>query len=189
MALTAADLVEETREHEAAEPPVEAMPKIGRAAFLYREPRVGLDGLFYHGACANCQSFVPEAAMGGSVVGDRCVKFGSGFRISDDDHCSLYESWNSGLPCAAVTDFYALELRKGIVNGISPWSVGYKADTCVQCQKCRFYDAESGECEAMESLNERSPNLFELATDVKPQAWCTMWTAPEDPIPPMAWPR
>jgi hypothetical protein len=181
MALSAVEeLTTESEAHEEAEPMVEAVPKIGRAAFLYREPRPGIDGLFYHGSCASCQSFVPESVMAGAVIGDRCVKFGSLFRVTDDSHCSLYEAWNSGLPCSAVTSFYALELRKGIVNGISPWSVGYKQDTCVQCQKCRFYDAEPSECEAMESLNERSPNLFELATEVKPQAWCSMWTALDD---------
>lgn len=166
---------DESPAEEAAEPAVEANPRLGRSVFLYREPRPGLDGLQYFGACASCQSFVPESEMSGAVMGDRCVKFGSSIPISDDDHCTLYEPWGSGISCAAVTAFYAQELRKGVI-GVSPWSVGYKSKTCVQCQTCCFFDAP-GECEAMESLNEKSPNLFELATDVKPRAWCSMWTA------------
>lgn len=190
MVKTAFDMLDE-REDEAEEPnepAVEAVPRITREAFGYLEPRPGIDGLQYFGNCGSCQSFVSEAAMTGAVIGSRCIKFGSRFPVSDDDHCNRYEPWASGIPCEAVTMFYAGEIRKGAAASVSSWEAGYKAKTCVQCNACRFFDASQspsgvdGECEAMEELNEQSPKLFNLLSSVKSRAWCSMWTCPHDDL-------
>lgn len=181
---TAADaLLAESEAHEAAEPPVEANPKIGRAAFNYLEPRQAIDGLAYFRRCAACENFVPEAAMTGAVVGARCAKFGAQFSVSDDDTCNLFVPWHAGMPCEAVIAFNALELRKGLPAGVAPGLVGYKPDCKAQCHACRFYDGgeptmagtRMGECEAYESLNEKSPNLFDLVKTVHPHGGCSLW--------------
>lgn len=179
--------LEETEAHEAAEPPVEANPKIGRAAFNYMEPRLGLDGLNYWRRCSNCESFVPEVAMGAAVAGARCARFGSTFVITDDDNCNLFWPWHAGTPCAQVVDMNAMELRKGIPGGPSPYSIGYRSQCDAKCRTCRFIDfGEPGlentgkaECEAYESLNECSPNIFDLLKTISPNGGCSLWQAPE----------
>lgn len=194
MALSAVEaMLEESRAHEEAEPPVEAMPKIGRSAFLYREPRLGLDGKQYFRQCASCESFVPETAMGGALIGARCAKFGSAFPVTDDDSCDLWFGWHSGLPCAAVIDFNAMELRKGIPGGCSPYDVGYKSQCDGKCRTCRFVDfgeptlagTKTAECEAYESLNEKSPNIFNLNKTISPDGGCSLWEKPDEIMPPV----
>lgn len=194
MALTAVEELTQPSEQaeEAAEPPVEAMPKIGRAAFLYMEPRPGLDGLQYFRQCASCESFVPEASMGGAIQGARCAKFGSQFPVTDDDSCSLYYPWHSGLPCAEMIATNAMELRKGIPGGPLPYSMGYKSQCAAKCRSCRFVDfrdemnmgvAKTAECEAYESLNECSPNIFELITTINPNGGCSLWQKEQPDYP------
>lgn len=190
MAYSAVDsLMAETAAHEEAEPPVEATPKMGRSVFNYMAPRVGLDGRQYFRQCASCESFVPEAAMGGAVQGARCVKFGSDFPITDDDNCNLYLPWHSGMICESVVCMNAMELRKGIPGGVYPYSVGYRSKCDAKCRTCRFVDfgepalADTGkaECEAYESLTEQSPNIFDLIKAIDPNGGCSMWQAPEPP--------
>lgn len=183
----AVDLIEETEAHEAAEPLVEASPKIGRSAFLYMEPRPGLDGLQYFRQCASCESFVPEAAMGAAVQGARCAKYGRDMVITDDDTCSQYYPFHAGLPCASVIDFNAAEIRKGLMSGPSAYTMGYKSQCDAKCRTCRFVDfgeptlenTGKAECEAYESINECSPNIFALVKTINPNGGCVLWQAPE----------
>ena len=184
MVKTAFDMLDE-REDEAEEPkepPVEAVPRIGREAFGYHEPRPGIDGKSYHGACGSCQNFVPEAAMTGAVYGSRCVLFGASFPITDDDSCGRWVPWAAGAPCDHVTAFYAGEIRKGLPGALSPWAVGYRGGCTTQCRNCRFGDSSDPEtaagkleCEAFESLNEKSGNLFALEKTVDPYGGCSLW--------------
>lgn len=188
MALSAVEELTEPDEaaEEAAEPAVEAMPKIGRAAFNYLEPRLGLDGRDMFRRCASCESYVPEAMMGGAVMGDRCARFGVDMKINDDASCNLYWPWHSGLPCEAVISFNAMELRKGLGSGPSPWSVGYKSECDAKCRTCRFMSVEvedgkaSSCCDAFESLNEKSPNLFDLVEEVNAYGGCSLWQKVDD---------
>jgi hypothetical protein len=192
MASAVESLMAETEAHEEAEPPVEANPKIGRSAFNYMEPRLGIDGRDYFRRCASCESFVPETAMGGAVQGARCARFGSDFRVTDDDNCNLYWPWHSGMICASVVDLNALELRKGIPGAMSPWSVGYRSKCDAKCRSCRFVDfgeptlagTRSAECEAYESLNEESPNIFDLVKTISPEGGCSLWQEPGEPFGP-----
>lgn len=188
MAMSAVEeLTAESEAHEAAEPPVEAMPKLTRAVFNYLEPRVGLDGREGERRCMSCESFVPEAMMGGAIIGDRCARFGSQMRISDDDNCNLWWPFHSGMICEAVVSMNAMELRKGLASGPSPWLVGYKAQCDAKCRSCRFqsYDEEKSSpcCDAFASLNAKSPNLFDLVEEISLFGGCTMWEKLDDPVP------
>ena len=164
---------------EADEPPVVAEPPLGREAVLYMEPRPGIDGEAMFGSCASCASFIPEIYMNGAVRGSRCAKFGSAFPIDDDDSCNLYTPWPAGRPCEDCIAHGAMKMRAGAKGAVDPWSVGYVSDTKTQCRYCRFFDAEESECEAFESLNEKSGNLFQLDTAVKPCGACNLWRAPK----------
>lgn len=190
--LTAADmLMGESAASEAAEPKVEASPKMGRDRFNYLEPRPGIDGKQYFRQCASCESFVPEAAMGGAVTGARCARFGSTFSVTDDDTCNLWWGWQTGRPCEAVIDSNAAELRKGIPGGFSPYSVGYQSQCDAKCRTCRFIDwgapevggreVPTAECEAYECLNEKAPDIFMLNKAINPGGGCTMWQRPDPP--------
>jgi hypothetical protein len=193
MAHSAAEMmIAESPAQEAAEPPIEAVPRIGRGALGYQEPRPGLDGLAMAGMCGSCQSFVPEVNFGGAVTGARCVLFGSQMVVHDDDSCDRWLPFNAGLPCEALINFNAGELRKGLPQAVNPYSVGFRHEETTQCQNCRFVDlGELGaqrppniaECEAFESLNERSPNLFDLVTAINLRGGCNLWTAPPEPEP------
>lgn len=190
MARSAAEMmIGETPAMEATEPKVEAVPKLRRSALGYLEPRQGLDGLQYFGQCSSCQSFVPEAAMGGAVRGSRCALFGADFPVTDDDCCDRWLGWASGIPCAAVVEFNAGEVRKGLRQAVAPWDVGYKSDETCQCKNCVFADRGDpmkprppgvAECEAFQDLNERAPNLFELDTAINLNGGCNLWTEPPD---------
>jgi hypothetical protein len=192
MVKTAFEMLD-AREDEAEEPkeaPVEAVPRLTRDVFGYHEPRPGIDGKQYHGQCANCARFVPEAAMTGAMAGARCALFGSSFSVSDDDSCGHFSPWNSGIPCESVILFNAGELRKGMPPAISPWMAGYKARECTQCGKCKFGDATNPEmpagkmeCELFEEINTRSPNVFSLETIVDVYAGCSLWRPVDNIIP------
>ncbi len=190
MVKTAFDMLDE-REDEAEEPkepPVEAVPRISREAFGYLEPRPGIDGKSYHGACGACQNFVPEAAMTGAVYGSRCVLFGSSFPITDDDSCNRWVGWAAGAPCDHVTAFNAAEIRRGLPGALSPYQVGYRSKCPTQCRTCRFGDGLDPEtppgkleCEIMEDMQEKAPLLFALETTVDPWGGCNLWSEkPQD---------
>jgi hypothetical protein len=193
MALSAVEeLTAEPEAHEAAEPPVEAVPKITRNALGYLEPRVGLDGLSMFAKCGSCQNYVPEASMSGALVGSRCAILGSSWPINDDACCDRYVPWGAGLPCAEVTSFFAMELRKRYPGALTPFQAGYKegGPRAPQCCGCRFFDMpdmapspDVAECELYECLNTKTPEIFALDKAIKPYARCSLWTPPEQPEP------
>ena len=169
----------ETAAEEAAEPPVVAEPRIGRQAFLYMEPRQGIDGAVMFSECGSCQHMIPEAFMFGAVQGNRCSLLGSQFPITDDDHCGLYSPWSAGVPCVHIQQMNAGEVRKGVPPAVMPYVAGYKSKCTVQCQTCRFFDGPD-ECEAYEMLNEQVPQMFDLDKTVKPNGKCSLWTPHPD---------
>ncbi len=182
----------EDEAEEGKEPPVEAVPRLTREAFGYLEPRPGIDGRQYFGSCGSCQSFVSEAAMTGAVLGSRCVLFGSQMRITDDDSCNHFAPFGAGAPCEETVSFNAAALRRGLPQAIYPWLAGYKPQCPTQCRTCRFGDTSGTapgklECEAFESLNETSGNLFALEKTVDAYAGCALWQErPADLVPGLA---
>jgi len=165
------------REEDEAEPEIAAEPPLTRAAFAYMEARAGLDGPGYFAACANCSHFVPESFMRGAVRGDRCQLFGSNFPISDDDGCNSYMPWPDGTPCQHCVSHAAEKMVAGCRGSVSPWSVGYAANTRRVCATCRQFDAEESECRFFERLNETCPSVFMLDTKITPPARCSAWSA------------
>ena len=170
----------ETKAEEAAEPPVEAMPRIGRSAFLYREPRPGIDGPQYANQCGSCQNYIAEAEMHGAVSGSRCKLMGT-FPISDDDSCELHIRWPDGKPKTGATMHLAEASIAGQRPAIDPWQAGYRSDTCVKCGTCRSFDFEHLECEMFESMTEELPLIFLLDKAVKADAKCSLWNPPPPP--------
>lgn len=188
MALSAVEELTQHREEaeEAAEPPVEAMPKLDRDSFSYLEPRPGLDGLDMFRCCSSCQSFCPEVNFTGAMFGSRCAILGSLLKVSDDNYCNHYTPWSSGIPCSNIVDTNVAELRRGVPPAISPEAAGYAwdASTKKQCCECRFFDGAESECEAFEDLNNRAPGLFNLDTKVAPRGGCSMWSMRAELLPP-----
>jgi len=166
----------ETAAEEAAEPPVVAEPRIGRADLGYLEPREGVDGKLMFRCCGSCQHFVPEAYFTGALMGSRCAILGSAMSVSDDNYCHRYLPWASGVPCEDIVCMNAGQLRRGVPPAISPADAGYLWDTQTKkhCASCRFFDGPD-ECEMFEQLNEDAPDIFLLDTTVKPQAGCSLW--------------
>lgn len=170
-------------EVEAGEPELEAVPRIGRAAFLYLEPRPGLDGAGYFAQCASCSSFVPEAFGRGAFRGARCALFGSSMPVTDDSSCGLFTPWASGMPCDEIVACNAGQIAGGLRAAVTPTDAGYVADTKVRCRNCRFVDMEGDgtgapECEFFEHLNKTCPSLFMLDTKVALDGCCNAWTPP-----------
>jgi hypothetical protein len=168
-------------DNEAAEAPVAAEPRLTRSVFLYRERREGIDGPSYAGQCASCINFVPESAMRGAVSGNRCGLFGSNFPIADDDACFLHVPWPDGQPCDECLAHGADEIVEGARGSVEPYAVGYHCNVKPRCEYCRFFDAAEEECEAMESLNEKAPLLFDLNTSVEVGGKCNLFTVPLPP--------
>lgn len=162
---------------EAKERAVAAEPRLDRSAFLYMEPRPGIDGAGSFAQCAACQHFVPEAMMRGAVRGDRCSLFGSTFPITDDDSCGLFAPNPDGRPCEHCEVHAAEEMISGMRASASPYQVGYVSDQKVRCMNCRQFDAENSECEFFGELNEKLPALFACDEKVKADGCCNAWAA------------
>ena len=167
-------------DNEANEAPVAAEPRLTRAVFLYRERREGIDGPSYAAQCASCINFIAESAMRGAVSGNWCQLFGSDFPIADDDACFMHAPWPDGQPCDGCIAHGADEIVEGTRGSVSPYQVGYRSDVKPRCEYCRHFDRGELECEAMESLNEKMPLLFDLDTSVKVGGKCNLFT----PFPP-----
>jgi hypothetical protein len=166
------------------EEPVVAAPRLGRDVFLYMEPRPALDAPASFAQCASCCNFIPDLQMHGAVRGDRCLLFGTNFPITDDDSCNLYVPWPAGDPCKGCVAHGAEELIGGMRASVKPFDVGYVADTKVTCKRCRQFDFVDSACEAMEELNRKLPQMFDLDEKVSADGCCSMWSAIplEDPM-------
>jgi hypothetical protein len=168
-------------DNEAAEAPVAAEPRLTRSVFLYRERREGIDGPSYAGQCGGCMHFISEAMMRGAVSGNRCELFGSSFPVADDDECHMQMPWPDGKPCDRCLGHAAEEMIEGSRGSVSPYAVGYCQNTKPRCEYCRFFDAAEEECEAMESLNEKAPLLFDLNTSVEVGGKCNLFCSFPEP--------
>lgn len=175
----------ETAAEEKAEPPVKCEPRLGRDAVLYQEPRPGLDGVQYFGACGSCRNFIPETAMRGAVAGARCALFGSTMPITDDASCNLYVAWGAGTPDDDIVEENAECIVGGVRGVVSPWSVGY-SEVKSKCSNCASFDAEHMGCELFECLTECQPNIWLLDPNVKADGVCNLWNAePPPPVGPL----
>jgi hypothetical protein len=151
---------------------VVAEPRLQRDVFVYLEPRPGIDGTTSFCQCGSCTSFVPEAAMHGAVVGDRCAIFGSNFPIDDDSSCNLYVPTSDGKPCGGCVAHAAEKMVKGMRGSVLPYNVGFVRDVNVRCANCAQFDGVESCCTFFEKLNEELPLLFDLDMKVKPAACC-----------------
>lgn len=170
-------LAQSSEQLEREEPPLEAEPKLGRDVVLYMEPRPAIDGAGSFGQCANCANFIPEISMRGAIRGDRCALFGSNFPIGGNDSCGLFVAWPAGKACDECIDHAAEDMIAGLRGSVSPYEVGYVANTSVRCGNCRFFDWAESECEMLEGLNTSLPDVFACDTSVKASGCCNLFCA------------
>lgn len=161
---------------EAAEPEVESVPPLSRAAFGYLEARPGVDGSEYFASCASCQHYVAEAFGRGAFRGDRCALFGSNFPVSDDDGCNRWAPWSDGQPDSDCIAEMAEGMVAGCRGSLSPWGAGYAPDKHRVCSTCAHFDGEESSCEFFGCLNEALPKLFAIEEKVTLPARCNGWS-------------
>ena len=180
-------------QEEEGEPEVVCDPPLGRNVFGYLEPRKGIDAPGDFRSCMSCASFIPERAFHAATFGNRCQLLGS-FPIEPMANCYRWRPWPMGKPVEAVVEAHALGALNGARSSLSPFDVGYSADTddIHQCRGCRNFDPQSDDvadgaqgphCEAMEQLNRALPKMFQVNESVDPNGGCSAWTEPANDEP------
>ncbi len=166
---------------EANEPEIVAEPRLNRSALGYIEPRVGIDGASSFCQCDSCMHFVPENAMRGAVVGDRCLILGATFPVSGESSCAYFLPWPTGAADADDVSENAEDMIEGERGSITPYDAGFVRDTKVRCMNCRSFESDESECSLYEALNDKLPNVWQLDCSVKGGACCSCWNAMPQP--------
>ena len=175
---------------EEGEPEVIAEPRLMSEALNYMAPRKGIDAPGDFRSCAACAAFIPERAFHAATRGNRCLILGD-FLVEPHGNCNRFAPWPRGKPIEHVIEANALCCLNGSAASMSPMTAGYceDKDHNHQCRSCRHFDSgyqEDGsdpkpECEMLEELNRKVPNLFASPINVERNAGCSAWAeVPEE---------
>ena len=184
--LAAPEPEETPSQEDEGEPEVMSEPKLGRNVFNYLAPRKGIDAPGDFRSCSSCRNFVPERAFHAATTGNKCVLMGS-YPIAPHGNCFRYAPWPDGKPVEHVVEGHALACLNGVRAALGPWDTGYTedADCSHRCRDCRHYDAigdadaPGPECEFMEEMNRKVPNVFNVNESIDPDGGCSAWCEPE----------
>lgn len=124
-----------------------ASGKVGRAAFLYMEPKEDEPEF---AQCSTCALWDGE---------DRCALFGDGFEVKGSDTCGFYVPGSPGT------------LTRKVEERVTPEVAGFERRP-VRCENCVSFDRKDSACQLFEALNEALPDHFDLDPKVKAQGCC-----------------